>query len=129
MTTITTHQAISTSLVGRPVSVDDGVATVELETTDAMRVDEHGLVHGGFVYGAADYAAMLAVNEPTVVLAASNVSYPAPTRVGDLVVAQASVMESDDKRRTVESRATLDRGGVVLEGTFDCVVPDHHVLE
>lgn len=129
MTAIDTHQSISTELVGRPVAVGDGTATVELETTTAMRADETGLIHGGFVYGAADYAAMLAVNEPTVVLAGSSVTYPAPTRAGDLVTATASVTATDGRRRTVECTAAVEDETTVLEGTFDCTVPDRHVLE
>lgn len=32
-----------------------------------MAADEYRLVHGGFIFGLADYAVMLAINEPTVV--------------------------------------------------------------
>lgn len=129
MTSINTHQAISNSLVGRPVSVETGEATVELETIPEMRVDEYGLVHGGFVYGAADYAAMLAVNEPTVVLAGSEVSYRAPTRVGDVLSASATEVARDGDRRTVDCSVTIEEDSVVFEGTFDCIVPSSHVLE
>ena len=66
---IRTHQQIDPALCGRPVSLAPGRAEVTLEMTPAMAVDAEGLVHGGFVFGAADHAAMLAVNHPHVVLA------------------------------------------------------------
>lgn len=128
MDSIRTHRAVSKRLVGEPVAVDDGRAVVDLKTTAEMRVDDRDLVHGGFVYGVADYAAMLAVNEPTVVLAGSEVRYPAPTRVGETVRATAAVTETDGRRRSVDCSVTVGGERVVLEGTFDCVVPADHVL-
>ncbi|RMD86986.1 MAG: thioesterase, partial [Alphaproteobacteria bacterium] len=53
-----THLAISPRLVGVPVSIEDGMATARLVTTAEMAADEVGLVHGGFVFGLADYAGM-----------------------------------------------------------------------
>jgi len=43
-----------------------------------MAADARGLVHGGFTFGLADYAAMLAVNEPTVVLASAQTKLITP---------------------------------------------------
>jgi acyl-coenzyme A thioesterase PaaI-like protein len=121
-----THEQTSEQYVGRPAELGDGHAVVELETSEEMAVDDSGLVHGGFVYGAADYAAMLAVNEPTVVLAASEVRYPHPTRVGQTVRAEAAV-EDDGDRPAVEVTAAVG-GETVLEGTFRCAVLDEHPL-
>lgn len=123
-----THERTSEAYVGTPVDIDDDRAVVELETTEEMTVDEQGLVHGGFVYGAADYAAMLAVNEPTVVLTGSDVTYPNPTRAGEAVRAEASVTEDGD-RPTVEVTARIAGSGeTVLTGTFECAVLPEHVL-
>jgi acyl-coenzyme A thioesterase PaaI-like protein len=43
-----------------------------------MAADQRGLVHGGFTFGLADYAAMVAVNDPNVVLGAAEVRFLAP---------------------------------------------------
>jgi acyl-coenzyme A thioesterase PaaI-like protein len=48
-----------------------------------MAVDDRGLVHGGFVFGLADHAAMLAVNDPNVVLGAASTRFLKPVRVGE----------------------------------------------
>lgn len=72
---IATHLGIDRSWCGEPMVVTEGAATVRLSTSAAMAADAQGLVHGGFVFGAADYAAMLAVNDPFVVLGAAETRF------------------------------------------------------
>ena len=83
-----THEQIASHLCGRPVELAPGRARVVLETTAEMAADQRGLVHGGFTFGLADYAAMLAVNEPPVVLASAQVKFLGPVVVGDRVEAE-----------------------------------------
>jgi len=45
-----------------------------------MAVDQMGLVHGGFTFGAADFAAMAAVNDPNVVLVSSECRFFKPCK-------------------------------------------------
>ncbi len=124
---IRTHHRIDPELVGRPESLEPGRAVVRLELTPAMAADERGLAHGGFVFGLADYAAMLAVNDPYVVLGAAEVRFTAPTAVGDTVVAEAVLEETSGKKRQVA--VTVRRGEiVVLSGRFTCFVLPEHVL-
>lgn len=123
-----THKQISDVYVGQPVELAEDTAIVKLNTTEEMAVDETGLVHGGFVYGAADYAAILAVNEPTVVLTESNVTYPNPTRAGETIRAKATVTERDPKPTVKVIVKLVGTGKVVLSGTFECAVPSKHVL-
>ena len=70
-----THQSIDRSLCGEVVELGDGYAKVRLVTTQQMVTDDRGLVHGGFTFGAADFAAMAAVNDPYVVLVAAEVCF------------------------------------------------------
>ena len=58
---------------------------MELLTNRSMAVDETGLVHGGYIFGLADYAAMIAVNHPNVVLGSSEVKFLKPVRAGETV--------------------------------------------
>ena len=95
-----------------------------------MASDEHSLVHGGFTFGLADYAAMLAVNDPFVVLGAADVKFLAPTRVGDSLTANAQVMESQGKKKQVHCNVySEETGKEVFSGTFTCFVLKKHVLE
>ena len=93
-----------------------------------MAVDERGLVHGGFVFGAADYAAMLAVNDPNVVLGFSEARFIAPVTVGDRVVAAAHTVTTEGRRRDVEVTAHVG-DNKVFEGRFQCFVLERHVLD
>jgi len=63
---LNTHLNIDTSLCGKVVKLQENYAEVLLHTTKEMSADTQGLVHGGFVFGAADYAVMSAVNDPDV---------------------------------------------------------------
>jgi acyl-coenzyme A thioesterase PaaI-like protein len=93
-----------------------------------MAADARGLVHGGFTFGLADYAAMLAVNEPTVVLASAQMKFLGPVVVGDRVEAEAAVERTDGKKRWV--KVVVRRNGTpMLEGELMAVVPDKHILD
>ena len=64
-----------------PVEVVGGSkAIVELTATPEMEADASGLTHGGFTFGLADYAAMLAVNHPNVVLGSAQTKFTSPRR-------------------------------------------------
>ena len=123
-----THLSIDSALVGAISELGDGTATCELACTAAMAADERGLVHGGFVFGLADYAAMCAVNDPNVVLGASETRFVAPVAVGDRVVARARRTAVKGRKHTVEvSCSAGDKE--VLTGTFTCFVLDQHVFD
>ena len=123
-----THQRIAAHLCGKPVELSDGRARVALDITGDMAADARGLAHGGFTFGLADYAAMLAVNEPTVVLAGATLKFLGPVVVGDRVEAEASVDRTEGKKRWV--KVTVRRAGQpVLEGELFAVVPDRHILD
>jgi len=128
MTNVATHHAIDPELCGEPVRLEVGAATVRLKTTEQMAADERGLVHGGFVFGLADYAAMLAVNDPNVVLGAADTRFTAPVRVGETVLAGAEVVSVDGKKHVVEVTASVADTNV-FSGTFTTFVLDRHVFD
>lgn len=124
---IDTHGHIDQKLCGKPLSVNKGTSRVELVTTPQMAADAMGLVHGGFIFGAADYAAMLAVNHPHVVLGSSDVKFLKPVRVGETVMAHANVQEVKGRKYWVAVSVTKDNDEV-FQGMFTCFVLDRHVL-
>ncbi|MEM9194482.1 MAG: hotdog domain-containing protein [Myxococcota bacterium] len=122
-----THLSIDRTLCGEPETLSPGAATVRFVPTPAMVADAQGLVHGGFVFGAVDYAAMLAVNDPNVVLGSADVRFVAPVKLGDEVRAVAELQEEKGKKRVLSVRASVgDRE--VLTGTMVAFVLDQHVL-
>jgi uncharacterized protein (TIGR00369 family) len=124
---IRTHKKINKDLCGTPIKIGHGFSQVELKTTQKMVADDKGLVHGGFVFGLADYAAMVAVNNPNVVLASSSVKFKKPVKVGEVIVAKAKVLKVDGRKQTVEAKVFLLED-IVFEGEFNCYVLDQHVL-
>lgn len=123
-----THPEIDPALCGVPSVLEPGHAEVTLSTTANMAADARGLVHGGFVFGAVDYAAMLAVDDPHVVLGAAEVRFTAPVEVGEAVVCVARRLEQSGRKHTIEVRAAVGER-VVLEGTLTAFVLDQHVLD
>jgi acyl-coenzyme A thioesterase PaaI-like protein len=123
-----THTEIDYGLCGEPIELVEGRAAVRMRASEVMAVDERGLVHGGFVFGAADHAAMLAVDDPNVVLGASESRFRAPVEVGDEVIARAEVVERDGKKCRVEVAATVG-SREVFSGVFTAFVLDQHVLD
>jgi acyl-CoA thioesterase len=126
-TSLNTHERINTSYSGEIVRLESGFAKVVLETSEVMRADEVGLVHGGFIFSAADFAAMAAVNEPNVVLASCNCMFLAPVRVRDTVTFEATEHQKEGRKRNVTVRGFVHEIKV-FEGEFKTVVTERHVL-
>jgi acyl-coenzyme A thioesterase PaaI-like protein len=122
-----THRALSARLCGELRELREGEAVVELHTTDEMRADEQGLVHGGFVFGLADHAAMLAINDPLVVLGSAESRFVAPVAVGDTLSAHARLRAVEGKKHIVDVEVKAAQNAV-FSGTFVCFVPRQHVL-
>jgi acyl-coenzyme A thioesterase PaaI-like protein len=126
--TLMTHLAIDPDLCGSVTRLEEGYAEVWLHSSERMKADDQGLVHGGFLFGAADYVAMAAVNDLNVVLGAAEVKFLAPVRKGQSVLFAARVRESSGKRRRVEVTGEVE-GRRVFEGVFRTFVLPRHVLE
>ena len=125
---IKTHRLADVRLLGKPIFIQDDVkAEVELETTQEMAIDELGLIHGGFSFSLADYAAMLSVNHPYVVLGASEVRFLAPVKNGDVMRAYAMVEKIEGNRRDVSVDVFVGEKKV-LESVMKCFILDNHVL-
>ncbi len=125
----TTHTTINLDLVGRVLEIEtDHFARISLVTNNEMIVDNKGLIHGGFTFGLADYAAMIAVNHPNVVLTDAQVHFVRPVKLGDILLALGRVEEKDGKRRKVQVEIRV-ADKVVFQGKFNCIITEKHVLD
>jgi uncharacterized protein (TIGR00369 family) len=127
MNPIITHQKINPRLCGKALCVEEGFSRVELLTTGDMAADESGLIHGGFVFGLADYAAMIAVNHPNVVLGAADVKFVKPVQAGQTIHAEARLVEKKGKKHRVDVVVYLSEQEV-FRGEFICFALEAHVL-
>ena len=124
---IITHEEINSKLCGIPITVEPDFSRIELKTDDSMMVDKQGLVHGGFIFGLADYAAMLAVNDPNVVLGGADVKFLKPVKVGETIIAEAQITSTKGTKHIVS--VTVSRNDeAIFSGDFTCFVLDKHVL-
>ena len=122
-----THEKVNSAFSGEIVKLERGNAKVVLETIEVMRADDLGLVHGGFIFSAADFAAMAAVNEPNVVLASSSCLFLSPVRIGDKVTFEAIEHQKEGRKRTVSVKGYVHEIKV-FEGEFKTVITERHVL-
>ena len=125
---IKTHQKINHDLSGEIEKMEVGYVETKLITTAEMVADDMGLVHGGFIFSAADYAAMLAVNEKNVVLVACDSQFLSPVKFTDIVTFKARVRHKEGRKRNVHVVGhVLDIK--VFEAEFKTVVTERHVLK
>ena len=125
-----THLSVSEELLGKVEVIESGkFSRITLMVDHRMRVDEKGLAHGGFTFGLADYAAMVAVNDPFVVLLSSQVRFLKPVVVGDRITAHARITQTERKKNKVWCEVFNQNGTKVFEGEFLCLNLNKHVLE
>ena len=125
--TLQTHLKIDERLSGRVTALREGYARVLLNTSKMMTADAEGLTHGGFLFSAADYAAMAAVNDPYVVLGSSEVRFLAPVAKGESVIFDAHVTQTKGRKHTVAVTG-ISQEKKVFEGSFAAFVLEGHVL-
>lgn len=123
-----THNKINFDLCGEIVLHERGYVELRLTTHPDMLADSVGLIHGGFIFSAADFAAMAAVNETNVVLVGSDCQFLSPVKLHDEVNFIAKVRHKEGRKRNVHVEAfVLDIK--VFEGEFKTVITDRHVLK
>lgn len=123
-----THDKIDSRYSGDLDELKEGFAKVSLRTSDEMIVDKKGLVHGGFIFCAADFAAMAAVNDPYVVLSGATSKFLSPVRVGDTVVFTAKVRHTEGRRREVSVVGNVF-DVKVFEAVLKTVILENHALD
>lgn len=125
---LVTHNKINTRLCGEAIDLKEGYAKIELETKPEMIVDSSNMIHTGFIYSGAAFAAVAAVNDPTALVVGSDVRFLAPIDTGNTIIFEAKTMQKDTKKREVRVI------GVVLdikifEALFHVVIFEKHVLK
>ena len=122
-----THLEINHSLSGEILKLEQHYSKIQLQTTSEMRVDKMGLIHGGFIFSLADFAAMVAINHPNVVLGGANVRFLKPVREGDIVIAEAQLSKKEGKKLIVDVEIKRSNE-IIFNGEFICFTPDTYIL-
>ncbi len=122
-----THLEINNRLSGEILNLNQNYSKVQLHTLSEMRVDKKGLIHGGFIFSLADFAAMVAINHPNVVLGGANVRFLKPVREGDILIAEAQLSKKEGKKSIVDVEIKCSNE-IVFNGEFICFTPDTYIL-
>ena len=123
-----THQKINRDLCGEIEKMDVGYVESKLTTTVDMVADNMDLIHGGFIFSAADYAAMLAVNKRNVILVACDAQFLSPAKLGDIIIIKATLRHKEGSKRNVNVTAFV--GDIkIFEAEFKTVITERHVLK
>jgi len=123
-----THFKINKHLSGELIELKEGYCKIRLVTTSEMITDDSGLIHGGYTFGLADYAAMLAINHPNVVLGGADVRFVVPVIKGDILIAEGLVIRTEGKKIIVDVNIKREEE-IVFIGQFICFAPEKYVLE
>ncbi len=125
---LNTHQKIKKSLCGNVVFIEKGHSKTTLQTTGDMVVDSLGLIHSGFIFGAAEYAAVSAINEENIVIISSKTKFLAPAKNGDLIEFDAVAKFEDSRKREVKVIGEINEIKI-FEGTYQAVILENHILK
>ncbi len=123
-----THQKLKPTFSGQITSLGNSLAQTVFHTTNEMSVDMLGLVHSGFIAGAAEYAAIAAINEENLVIIASKTKFLAPAKSGDIIAFKAKAKFEDSRKREVNVTGEISEIKV-FEGIFQAVVLEKHILK
>ncbi len=125
---IITHKKLNRTYSGEIIALDKNYAKTSFPTTNEMRVDELGLVHSGFISAAADYAAVMAINQVNTVIIGSKISFLAPAKAGDIVIFEAKVKFEDLRKREIEVKGHINEIKI-FQGTFHAVALEKHIFK
>jgi uncharacterized protein (TIGR00369 family) len=123
-----THLNINHELSGEIIKLDINYSKIMLKTSSDMIVDAKGLIHGGFIFSLADFASMVAINHPNVLLGGAQVKFLKPVREGDVLIAEAKLTSKVDKKHIVSVKVSRD-DDIVFNGDFICFILEKHVLD
>lgn len=122
------YQLLDSGICGELVKISDLHAETVLKTDDRMVADDYGLVHPGFVFSAASFCAIAAINDPNAIVVTSESKFLSPIEKGNELHFFAKVLQNDTKKREVKVTGTL-LGLKIFEGMFDVAVFDKHILK
>jgi len=123
-----THSKIKSSFVGSLTKLEKSISKVALQTTNEMVVDEFGLIHNGFIFGSAEYAAIAAVNQANVVIIGCRAKFFAPAKLGDIIEFEAKGRFEEARKREIKVVGRINEIKV-FEGIFQAILLENHILK
>lgn len=123
-----THAKIKGALVGNLTELKKGFSKVIFHTTQEMTVDDFGLIHNGFIFGSAEYAAVASINEENVVVIGCRSKFFAPAKLGDVIEFEAKGRFEEARKREIRVIGKINEIKI-FEGIFQAILLEKHILQ
>ncbi len=123
-----THKKVRSTLSGNIIHMEKGHAKTTLQTTKEMSVDDLGLIHSGFIFGAAEYAAVVSINEENLVIIGAKSKFLAPAKNGDLIEFEAIAKFEDARKREIKVTGSINEIKI-FDGIFQAIILEKHILK
>ncbi|MBE2985390.1 PaaI family thioesterase [Campylobacter sp. RM9344] len=124
---IKTSPNIKLSLTGVTTFLEKNHAKTKFFTTNEMVADGSDLIHSGFIFSAANYAALVAINEEFCVTINARINFYGPIKLGEIVEFDARAYFDESRKREVRVIGKL-HDMKVFEGTFQLVALEEHIF-
>lgn len=119
---------MSSNVVGELIELYKNKAIVRFTPTERMIMDDSKMIHTGFVFNAASFAAMAAINKKYSVLIAADVKFLAPIELGHEVTFKADAIQGDTKKCEVKVEGYL-LDIKILDSIFHIAVFDKKIFK
>lgn len=98
---------INTDFCGELIRIAENNAEVVFTASSAMLSDNERMIHPGFVFNSASYAALCAINKKNAIIISSEVKFLAPIELGHEVLFKAVALQNGFKKCEVRVEGFL----------------------
>lgn len=123
-----TCTSLKGELVGSIVKMTYEEVITKFVPTKQMISDESNLIHSGFIFNAANYAAMCLVNQPHAITIGAEVEFLAPVEFEQEMMFLATIKQSNAKKFEISVKGTL-LDIKIFEATFHIAVFDKQLFK
>lgn len=119
---------LKSDLCGIIIQSDKEELITRFQPSKQMISDENDIVHSGFIFNAASYAAMCLVNQPYSLIIKSEVQFLAPLEFGQEMTFIATIRHSNNKQYEVLVKGTL-LDIKIFEASFHISIFDKQIFK
>lgn len=120
--------ALKSELCGSILKMTYEEVITKFVPTKQMISDESNLIHSGFIFNAANYAAMCLVNQPHAITIGAEVEFLAPVEFEQEMMFLATIKQSNAKKFEISVKGTL-LDIKIFEAVFHIAVFDKQLFK
>lgn len=120
--------ALKSELAGSILKMTYEEVITKFVPTKQMISDESNLIHSGFIFNAANYAAMCLVNQPHAITIGAEVEFLAPVEFEQEMMFLATIKQSNAKKFEISVKGTL-LDIKIFEAVFHIAVFDKQLFK